>query len=131
MRLDFAVADTSALLAIVGVLPIEPPNVGFLYAVDASLIEAIAVLRSFHEGRLTDIRGDLAVIGPMISEWVGGHRFAGTLAELAVAHPDEVITDLAAIAAAKVTHLPLVTGQPALAGLDPDVAAVLLPRTRS
>jgi hypothetical protein len=130
MRLDFAVADTSALLAIVGVLPIEPPNVGFLYAVDASLIEAIAVLRSFHEGRLTDIRGDLAVIGPMISEWVGGHRFAGTLAELAVAHPDEVVTDLAAIAAAKVTRLPLVTGQPGLAGLDPDVAVVLLPRNK-
>jgi hypothetical protein len=130
MRLDFAVADTSALLAIVGVLPIEPPNVGFLYAVDASLIEAIAVLRSFHEGRLTDIRGDLAVIGPMISEWVGGHRFAGTLAELAVAHPDEVVTGLAAIAAAKVTRLPLVTGQPGLAGLDPDVAVVLLPRNK-
>jgi hypothetical protein len=130
MRLDFAVADTSALLAIVGVLPIEPPNVGFLYAVDASLIEAIAVLRSFHEGRLTDIRGDLAVIGPMISEWVGGHRFAGTLAELAVAHPEEFVTDLAAIAAAKVTRLPLVTGQPGLAGLDPDVAVVLLPRNK-
>ncbi len=130
MRLDFAVADTSALLAIVGVLPIEPPDVDFLYAADASLIEAIAVLRSFHEGRLTDIRGDLAVIGPMVSEWVGGHRFAGTLAELAVAHPEEIITDLAAIAAAKVTRLPLVTGQPGLAGLDPDVAVVLLPRVK-
>jgi hypothetical protein len=130
VRLDFAVADTSALLAIVGVLPIEPPEVDFLYAVDASLVESIAVLRSFHEGRLTDIRGDLAVIGPMVSEWVGGHRFAGTLAELAVAYPDELITDLVAIAAAKVTRLPLVTGQPELAGLDLDVAVVLLPRIK-
>jgi hypothetical protein len=130
VRLDFAVADTSALLAIVGVLPIEPPEVDFLYAVDASLVEAIAVLRSFHKGRLTDIRGDLAVIGPMVSEWVGGHRFAGTLAELAVSHPEELTTDLTAIAAAKATRLPLVTGQPGLAGLDPDVAVVLLPRVK-
>jgi hypothetical protein len=113
VRLDFAVADTSALLAIVGVLPIEAPRVDFLYATDASLVEAIAVLRSFHEGRLTDIRGDLALIGPMVS----------------VAHRDELITDLAAVAAAKVTKLPLVTGQPGLAGLDPDVAVIVLPRS--
>jgi hypothetical protein len=131
VRLDFAVADTSALLAFVGVLPIEPPEVNFLYATDTSLVEAIAVLRSFHDGRLTDIMGDLALIGPMVSEWVGGHRLAGTLAELAVNHIDEVVTDLAAIAAAKVTRLPLVTGQPGLAGLDPDVAVVVLPRSAS
>ena len=29
------------------------------------IVEAIAVLRSFHDGRLTDIRGDLALIGPI------------------------------------------------------------------
>ena len=45
MRLDGAVADTGALLAIVGVLPIESPEVGMLYATDSSLDEAIAVLR--------------------------------------------------------------------------------------
>ena len=131
MRLDFAVADTSALLAIVGILPIEAPEVNFLYAVDTSLVEAIAVLRSFHDGRLTDIQGDLAIIGPMVSEWVGAHRFAGTLAELAVAHPDELITDLAALAAAKVTRIPLITGQPGLAALDPDTAVVVLPRRKT
>ena len=98
MRLDFALADTSALLAIVGVLPIEAPEVDDLYATDSSLVEAIAVLRSFHDGRLVDILGDLAVIGPMVSEWVAGNRIAGTLAELAVAHPGELITDLAAVA---------------------------------
>ena len=127
MRLDFALADTSALLAIVGVLPIEAPEVDFLYATDTSLVEAIAVLRSFHDGRLVDILGDLAVIGPMVAEWVGGNRTAGTLAELAVAHPDEIITDLAAIAAAKATRLPLITGQPALAGLDSAVTVIVLP----
>ena len=94
--------------------------------VDASLVEAIAVLRSFHATRLVDIRGDLAVIGPMVSEWVGGNRIAGTLAELAVTHPGEIITDLAALAAAKVTRLPLITGQPGLAGLDPAVTVVVL-----
>ena len=87
-------------------------------------------MRSFHEGRLTDIQGDLALIGPMVSEWVGGHRVAGTLAKLAVAHSEELVTDLAAVAAAKVTRLPLVTGQPGLAGLDADVAVVVLRRTQ-
>jgi hypothetical protein len=128
VRLDLGVADTSALLAIVGVLPIEAPDVGFLYAADASLAEAVAVLRSFHEGRLTDIQGDLALIGPMVTEWVGTPRVAGTLAELAVAHPEELIADLVSLAVAKVTRLPLVTGQPGLAQLDPDVTVVVLRR---
>ena len=127
MRLDFALADTSALLAIVGVLPIEAPEVDVLYATDSSLVEAIAVLRSFHDGRLVDILGDLAVIGPMVSEWVAGNRIAGTLAELAVAHPGELITDLAAVASARVTRLPLITGQSGLAGLDPSVTVIVLP----
>jgi hypothetical protein len=130
VRLDNAVVDTSALLAIVGVLPIEPPDIGTMYAADCSLVEAIAVLRSFHDGRLVDIQGDLALIGPMVSKWVGAHRVAGTLAELAVAHADELVTDLAAIATAKVAGLPLVTGQPSLAALDPDVAVVVLRRNQ-
>lgn len=128
MRLDAAVADTSALLSLVGVLPLEPLEVEAIYSPDVSLVEAIAVLRSFHEGRLTDIYGDLAAIGPMVTVWVNAHQLAGTLAELAVAHPDELVSDLAAVAAAKVTGLPLVTGQPDLAGLDPDVAVVVLRR---
>jgi hypothetical protein len=128
MRLDVAVADTSALLSLVGVLPLEPLDVEAIYAPDVSLVEAIAVLRSFHEGRLTDIYGDLAAIGPMVTVWVNAHQLAGTLAELAVAHPDGLVSDLAAVAAAKVTGLPLVTGQPDLAGLDPDVAVVVLRR---
>ena len=57
----------------------------------------------------------------MVFEWVPAHRVAGTLADLATRHPDELVSDLAAIAAAKVTGLPLVTGQPGLVGLDPDV----------
>lgn len=129
MRLDLAVADTSALLALVGVLPIEPPEVEFLYAPDSSLVEIVAVLRSFHDGRSVDINGDLALIGPMVAEWVGAHRFASTLVDLAVAHPNEIVADLAAIATAKTTKLPLVTGQPDLAGIAPDVATVVLPRT--
>jgi hypothetical protein len=57
--------------------------------------------------------GPSAVIssGPMVTEWVYAHQIAGTLAELAVTHPDQFIADLAAVAAAKVTRLPLVTGQ--------------------
>ena len=128
MRIDTAVADTSALLSLVGVLPLEPLDVEAIYAPDVALVEVIAVLRSFHEGRLTDIYGDLAAIGPMVTQWVNAHQLAGTLAELAVAHPDELVSDLAAVAAAKVTGLPLVTGQPDLAGLDPDVAVVVLRR---
>jgi hypothetical protein len=131
MRLESAVVDTSALLAIVGVLPIEPPDVAQLYAPESSLVEGIAVLRSFHEGRLSDILGDLALIGPIVSEWVGANRTAGTIAELAVRYPDELVTDLAAVAAAKTLRLPLVTGLPDLAGLDPDIATVVLPRRQS
>lgn len=128
MHLDLAIADTSALLSIVGVLPLEPPDVDMLYAPDVTLVEVIAVLRSFHDGRLSDIQGDLALIGPMVSDWIAAHRIAGTIAELAAAHPDELIADLAAIAAAKITRLPLVTGQRDLATLDPDVAVVVLAR---
>jgi len=131
VRLDAAVLDTSALLAIVGVLPIEAPDVAQMYVPESSLVEGIAVLRSFHEGRLTDVLGDLALIGPMVAEWVGANRTAGTIAELAVRHPDELVTDLAAVATAKVLGLPLVTGIPDLAGLDPDIATVVLPRRRS
>jgi len=129
VRLDIGVGDTSALLAFVGVLPIQAPEVEFLYAPESSLVEAIAVLRSFHDGRIADIQGDLALIGPMVAEWVGSTRVAGTLAELAVEHPDEIITDLAAVATAKAVGLPLITGQPGLAGIDLDVAVVVLPRT--
>lgn len=130
MRLDAAVVDTSALLAIVGVLPIEAPDVAEMHAAESSLVEAIAVLRSFHEGRISDVLGDLALIGPMVFEWVGANRTAGTIAELAVRHPEELVTDLASIAAAKVLRLPLVTGIPDLARLDPDLATVVLPRRR-
>lgn len=131
MKLESAVVDTSALLAIFGVLPIEPPDVAQLYAPESSLVESIAVLRSFHEGRLVDIFGDLALIGPTVSQWIGADRTAGTIAELAVRHPDELVTDLAAVAAAKVLRLPLVTGIPDLAGLDADVATIVLPRRQS
>jgi hypothetical protein len=130
MRLDTAVADTSALLSLVGVLPLEPLDVSSIVAADVSLVEIVAVLRSFHDGRTSDILGDLAAIGPMVTEWVATHRVAGTLAELAVAHPDQLTADLAAVAVARVLRLPLVTGQPDLAGLDPDVAVIVLPRSR-
>lgn len=130
-HLDIAVADTTALLALVGVLPIEAPEVGMLYAPDAALLEAVAVLRAFHEGRTSELLGDLALIGAVVVEWLPTHRFAATLAELAVAHPGELVADLAAVGAAKVQRLPLITGQRDLAGLDPDVAVVLLPRRRS
>jgi hypothetical protein len=128
VRLDAAVVDTSALVAIVGVLPIEAPDVREMYAPESSLVEAIAVLRSFHDGRLSDIQGDLALLGPIVTEWIGANRVAGTIAELAVRHPDELVTDLAAVATARVLRLPLVTGIPDLARLEPDIATVVLPR---
>ena len=106
------VVDTSALLAIVGVLPIEAPDVDRIYAAESSLVEAIAVLRSFHEGRLSDVLGDLALISQIVAEWIGANHTAGTIAELAVLHPEELVTDLASIAVAKVLRLPLVTGHP-------------------
>lgn len=57
--------------------------------------------------------------------------FRKTIAEVAVRHPEELVTDLADLAAGKVLGLPLVIGIPDLAGLDPDIATVVLPRRRS
>jgi hypothetical protein len=128
MRLDAAVLDTSALLALVGVLPVEAPDVGAMVAPDASLVEIITVLRSFHDGRGTDVLGDLTLIGAMVGEWIPTHRVAGSLADLVVSHPDELACDLAAMAAARSVGLPLVTGLPELARVDPAVAVVVLPR---
>ena len=66
MRLDAAVADTSALLSLVGVLPLEPLDVEAIYAPDVALVEVIAVLRSFHEGRLTRTS---TAISPPSGQW--------------------------------------------------------------
>jgi hypothetical protein len=57
MRLDLAFADTSALLSLVAVLPLEPLDIASINATDVSLIEVVAVLRDFHDGRGSDILG--------------------------------------------------------------------------
>ena len=88
------------------------------------------MLRSFHDGRTIDIENDIALIGLTVEQWVGSNRVARTLCGLAGDNPDEMIADLAAVATAKVTRLPLVTGQADLAALDPDVATVVLARQR-
>jgi hypothetical protein len=114
------VADASALLAIVSALPLEPPEVRSLLAPDSALTDVVAVLRSFHEGRVQDVLGDLAAIGVHVDRWLPTFRFATSVAELALEHPEQIVGDLVAVAAARELELPLLTGQPDLAGLAPD-----------
>jgi hypothetical protein len=128
-RIDQAVADTSALLALVGVVPLEAPDVETLLAPDAALVEALAVLRAHHEGRPTDVVGDLAIVGLHVHEWLTVHDVATELAALTLAHADELVGDLLGLAIARQTELPLVTGLAHLALLERDTTVVVLPRT--
>ena len=122
------IADASALLAIVSALPVEPPEVRSVFAPDSALTDVIAVLRSFHGGRPSDVLGDVAVIGIHVHQWLPTFRFATTLAGLALDHPDESVSDLVAIATARALDLPLVTGLAHLATLDPGAEVIVLPR---
>jgi len=125
------VADASALLSIVSALPLQPPELGSVLAPDAALSDVVAVLRSFHAGRPSDVLGDLAVIGIRVHQWLPTFRFAASLADLALDHPEEAVSDLVAVATARALDLPLLTGLPHLAALDPEADVIVLPRRPS
>jgi hypothetical protein len=114
------VVDASALLAMVGVLPLEPPAAQDVLAPDGALVDVVAVLRSFHEGRPSDVLGDLAIIGTQVRQWLPTFRFAAAVADLAISHPEQLVGDLVAVAAARELDQTFVTGQPGLARLHDD-----------
>lgn len=125
------VADASALLSIVSALPLEPLELGSVLAPDAALSDVVAVLRRFHAGRPSDVLGDLAVIGIRVHQWLPTFRFAASLADIALDHPEEAVSDLVAVATARSLDLPLLTGLPHLAALVPEGEVIVLPRRPS
>lgn len=120
------VADTSALLASCGALPLEPPSSTSLLAPDDAIVDVLSILRALHAGREADVLGDLAVIGLRVRTWLPTFRVATTVATLALDHPDEPVGDLLAVAMARDLGATLVTGRARLALLEPD--AIVLPR---
>lgn len=128
-HLELAVADTTALLTLTGALPFEgPPVTDTLLALDASLVDLIDVLCAFHEGRRSDVFGDLAYIGPMVNRWLPANQLATAVTELLLAHPHEAATDLASLAAAHELGVPLLTTQSRVAALVPGADVIVLPR---
>jgi hypothetical protein len=77
-------------------------------------------------GRAHDVLGDLAAIGVQVNRWLPTFRFAASVADLALDHPDQFVGDLVAVAMATELGLPLVTGQADLAELTPET--IILPR---
>jgi hypothetical protein len=127
-RLGAAVLDLSALAALLGVVPCDPPAVDTAIAPDTALVDLADLLRSFHEHRAADVHGDLVLVGAAVSDWVPVSRYLATLTDLACARSDLSIGDAAALALARAAHLPLVTGVADLAGVDPEVAVFVLSR---
>jgi hypothetical protein len=127
-RLGAAVLDLSALAALVGVVPLAPPEVDTPIAADAALVDLADLLRVFHDQRPADVHGDLVLVGAAVSEWVPASRYLATLTDLACRRSDLPIGDVSALALARTAHLPLVTGLADLAGVDPEVAVMVLPR---
>jgi len=127
-RIGAAVLDLSALAALLGVVPLTPPEVDTAIAADVTLVDLADLLRTFHEHRPADVHGDLVLIGGVVSEWVPAPRYLATLTDLACANSELSVGDAAALALARAAHLPLVTGIAELAGVDPEVAVMVLAR---
>ena len=128
-RLGAAVLDLSALAALVGIVPLAPPEVDSPVAADATLVDLADLLRVYHDQRAADVHGDLVLVGAAVAEWVPAARYLATLTDVACRHSTLPIADIAALALAQSAHLPLVTGLADLAGVEPDVAVMLLPRS--
>lgn len=129
--LGAAVLDLSALAALVGVVPLEPPDVANAIAPDCLFVDLADVLRTFHEHRAADVHGDLVLVGAAVSEWVPTFRYLATLTDLVCRRSDLAAGEAAAVALASAAHLPLVTGDAQLVGADPEVAVLVLARVPS
>ena len=128
MRIDRAVLDLSALAAWLGIVPLEPPDVITAIAADATLLDLTDLLRTYHDHRVGDVQTDLLAISFVVDRWETVGRYAAELTELACRRSEVGIADIASLALAKANKLPLVTGISDIAGVDVDVAVVVLPR---
>jgi hypothetical protein len=128
VRIDRAVLDLSALAAWLGIVPLEPPDVGTAVAADATLLDLADLLRTYHNHRVVDVNSDLLAVSLVVDRWEVISRYATELVGMACRHSELGIADLASLAVAKANKLPLITGVADLAGVDPDIAVVVLPR---
>lgn len=127
-RLDRAVLDLSALAALLGIVPLEPPEVDEAFAADSVLVDLVDLLRSHHDHRTADVHGDAVLVGASVASWMPVSRAVTELVTVSCARSDIDIGDAASLALARAARLPLVTGVAELAGADPDVAVVVLAR---
>ena len=130
MRIDRAVLDLSALASWLGIVPLEPPDVGTAIAADATLLDLTDLLRAYHEHRAVDVQADLLAISFVVDRWEPISRYATDLVDFSCRHSALGIADAASLSVAKATRLPLITGVAELAGADPDIAVIVLPRRR-
>ena len=128
MRVDRAVLDLSALAAWIGIVPLEPPEVDSAIAPDATLIDLVDLLRTYHDHRPTEVHADLLAVSMVVDRWETVTHFATSFVDMACRHSEVGIADLACLGLAKAAKLPLITGVAELAGLDPDIAVIVLPR---
>ena len=127
-RFSSAVLDLTALAALTGVAPLEPPEVESAIAPDVVLVDVVDLLRTYHDHRPADVHGDLVLLGASIAEWVPASRYLAALTEMSCAQRELSVSDVAALALARTARLPLITGLAELAGLETDIAVFLLPR---
>lgn len=127
-RFSSAVLDLTALAALTGVAPLDPPEVESAIAPDVVLVDVVDLLRTYHDHRPADVHGDLVLLGASIAEWVPASRYLAALTEMSCAQGELPISDVAALALARTARLPLITGLAELAGIEPDVAVFVLPR---
>lgn len=127
-RLTAAVLDLSALAAMVGIGPLEAPQVDSAIAPDSALADLADLLRTYHDHRPADVHGDLVLVGAFMADWVPVRTYLASLTDLACARSDLSIGDIAAVALARAARLPLVTGIADLAGVDPAVSVLVLAR---
>jgi hypothetical protein len=130
VHIDRAVLDLSALAALLGIVPLEAPDVSTAVAADATLLDLADLLRTYHEHRSVDVQADLLAVSLVVDRWETISRYATQLVDMSCRHSDLSIVDLASLAVAKANKLPLVTGVAELAGADPDIAVIVLPRRR-
>jgi PIN domain nuclease of toxin-antitoxin system len=128
--IDRAVLDLSALGAWLGIVPLEPPDVATAIAADATLLDLVDLLRTFHDQRTADVQADLLAVSLVVDRWDTISRYATELVNMSCRRSELGIVDLACLAVAKANKLPLVTGVAQLAGIDPDIAVIVLSRRR-
>lgn len=131
MRVDRAVLDLSALAALLGVVPLEAPEVDTAVAADATLLDLVDLLRSYHEHRAADVHGDLVAVSMVVDRWEPAGHYATDLVGMACADRELGIAEVGALALARTAGLPLVTGLGELANVDADLPVVVLARRGS